>query len=123
MSAIRIATLLGALALCVGLVPAARAHAFLDRAEPAVGSSVRESPAEVRLWFSQEIEPAFSTVRVMDGNAKQVDKGDKRVESSDHMILQVSLPPLPPGTYRVAWRVVSVDTHVTVGNFTFEVRP
>ena len=36
-------------------------------------------------------------------------------------LLKVSLPPLGPGTYRVAWRVVSVDTHVTSGSFTFQV--
>jgi methionine-rich copper-binding protein CopC len=36
-------------------------------------------------------------------------------------VLRVSLPPLEPGRYRVTWRVLSVDTHVTEGDFTFEV--
>jgi hypothetical protein len=31
--------------------------------------------------------------------------------------------PLTPGTYRVSWRVVSVDTHPTEGNFTFTIKP
>jgi len=35
-------------------------------------------------------------------------------------LLTVSLPKLKPGKYKVVWRVVSVDTHVTTGNFTFE---
>jgi copper resistance protein C len=103
--------------------PEALAHAFLDHAAPAVGSTVRGSPAEVRLWFTQELEPAFSTVRVLDGNGRQVDRMDKQVDPRDATLLRVSLPQLAPGTYRVVWRVLSVDTHVTEGDFTFEAAP
>jgi copper resistance protein C len=114
-------------ALCVAqslaCAPAAWAHAFLDHASPPVGSTVRASPPEVKLWFTQELEPAFSTVRVQeDGGGKRVDKDDAKVDT-DGTVLQVSLPKLDPGRYRVAWRVLSVDTHVTEGDFTFEVVP
>jgi methionine-rich copper-binding protein CopC len=101
----------------------ARAHAFLDHATPAVGSKVRAPPAQVKLWFTQELEPAFSTVEVLDTNGNRVDKADVKVDSADPMVLQVSLAALPPGTYRVKWRVLSVDTHVTEGDFTFDVAP
>ena len=47
-------------------VSLAGAHAFLDHATPAVGSVVHGAPAQVRLWFTQELEPAFSSVRVFD---------------------------------------------------------
>ena len=97
------------------------AHAFLDHASPRVGSTVREAPAEVKLWFTQELEPAFSTLRVFDQGGKEIDKGDKRIDSSDRTIMRVSMPPLPSGTYRVVWRALSVDTHVTEGDYTFEV--
>jgi len=30
---------------------------------------------------------------------------------------------LKPGKYKVVWRVTSVDTHVTHGDFTFDVSP
>jgi methionine-rich copper-binding protein CopC len=33
----------------------------------------------------------------------------------------VTLPPLAPGTYTVIWRVLSVDSHITEGRFTFRV--
>ncbi len=101
----------------------AGAHAFLDHAAPAVGSVVHGSPAEVRLWFTEELEPAFSTVRVLDPRGKQVDKQDKRVDRASATLLQVSLPQLAPGRYRVVWRALSVDTHVTEGDFTFDVVP
>jgi methionine-rich copper-binding protein CopC len=44
----------------------ALAHAFLDHALPAVGSTVQDSPHEIRLWFTQRLEPAFSKARVLD---------------------------------------------------------
>jgi methionine-rich copper-binding protein CopC len=37
--------------------------------------------------------------------------------------LEVSLPTLKPGKYKVSWRVMSVDTHVTNGTFAFEIVP
>ena len=97
------------------------AHAFLERADPAVGSSVQVSPGEVRIRFTENIEPAVSSIQVFDASGKEVDKRDLHLDRSDHALLHVSLPQLGAGTYRVAWRVVSVDTHVTNGDFTFRV--
>ena len=105
--------------LCLG-ASAAFAHAFLDHALPAVGSTVHEPPREVRLTFTERLEPAFSAVRVLDRDGKQVDTGS-HVDAADAAVLTASMPALPPGTYRVAWRVVSVDTHVTEGDYTFDV--
>jgi copper resistance protein C len=102
---------------------AAFAHAFLDRALPAVGSTVHGSPTEVRLWFTQRLEPAFSTVRVLDARGTQVDAKDKRVDAGDATLLRVSLPKLAPGKYRVVWRVLSADSHATQGDYSFEVAP
>lgn len=99
----------------------AGAHAFLDHASPRVGSEVHGSPNEVKVWFTQELEPAFSTLRVVDKDGRQVDRADKRFDPSDRSIMRISLPPLQPGTYRVLWRVLSVDTHVSEGDFEFVV--
>jgi len=97
------------------------AHAFLQRAEPSVGSTVQTSPNEVRIRFTENIEPAFSSIQVFDASGKEVDKRDVHLDRSDHAMLHVSLPQLGSGTYKVVWRVVSVDTHVTNGNFIFRV--
>ncbi len=101
----------------------AYAHAFLDHAAPAVGSTVRTPPAQVKLWFTQQLEPAFSTLRVVDQSKKRIDRGDAKVDPGDPRILEVSVPALAPGRYRVVWRVLSADTHVTEGDFTFDVTP
>jgi len=102
---------------------AVAAHAFLDHATPRVGSTVHGAPGEVRMWFTEELEPAFSTLRVLDKDGKQVDRRDKKIDPRERMQMSVSLPPLAPGTYRVQWRALSVDTHVTEGDFTFVVAP
>lgn len=97
------------------------AHAFLKDANPGVGSTIQTSPSEVRIRFTENIEPAVSSIQVFDASGKEVDKHDLHLDRSDHALLRISLPPLRAGTYKVVWRVVSVDTHVTNGNFTFRV--
>jgi copper resistance protein C len=99
----------------------AAAHAFLDHALPAVGSTVHESPKEVRLWFTEPLEPAFCRLRVVDSSGKDVDAGDSHLDASNASILTATVHEMPPGTYRVVWRVVSVDTHVTEGDYTFDI--
>jgi methionine-rich copper-binding protein CopC len=113
--------LLLALALFAFAISPARAHAFLDHASPSVGGSLPSPPGMVTLWFTQELEPAFSTITVVDQNGQRVDAGDVRVDAQDRMVMQVGLKPLPPGTYKVSWRALSVDTHTTQGTFTFRV--
>lgn len=102
---------------------AAQAHAFLDRASPAVGSTVPTAPAMVAIWYTQNLEPAFSGITVTDASGQRVDLGNAQVVSGHPDELQVGLKPLPAGTYTVSWHVVSVDTHPTQGKFTFEVKP
>ena len=97
------------------------AHAFLKKAEPSVGSTVQAPPNEVQIRFTENIEPAFSSIQVFDAFGKEVDKRDVHLDRSDRGLLHVSLLRLGPGTYKVVWRVVSVDTHVTNGNFTFRI--
>jgi hypothetical protein len=111
---------------CCGLAAAlvlasqsrAWAHAFLDHAEPRVGATVAASPPTLKLWFTQNLEPAFSSLQVDDAQGRQVDKKDSTVDPENKSLLTISLPPLPPGTYTVVWHVVSVDTHKTQGHFT-----
>jgi methionine-rich copper-binding protein CopC len=98
----------------------AYAHAFLDRAEPHVGSSVSSAPRQVSLWFTQNLEPAFSGAEVRDAAGARVDQG-ARVDPANRGVMRISLKPLRPGSYKVHWRVLSVDTHTTEGTFSFQV--
>ena len=104
--------------LAIMLGATAEAHAFLDHAEPRVGSTVPTAPRELSLSFTQKLEPAFSSVEVSDGNGARVDLGRPSVSAS---VMRVRLKQLSAGTYRVRWHVLSVDTHTTEGSFTFQV--
>jgi copper resistance protein C len=101
----------------------ASAHAVLDGTVPAARSTVHGSPKDVALKFTQRLEPAFSSVAVFDADGRQVDDRRPKVDAADATTLRVTLPPLPSGRYRVSWRVLSVDTHVSKGEYTFDVAP
>ena len=99
------------------------AHAFLDHASPEVGGKVHGSPKEVKVWFTEKLEAAFSKLQVFNEAAQEVDSRNQRLDPGNAALLIVSVPPLKPGIYKVVWRVVSVDTHTTHGSFNFEVVP
>ena len=114
-------TLCAAAVLLLTAAPA-WGHAFPDHSEPRVGHTVDASPPAVRIWFDGAIEPVFSTLRVEDADKRQVDRKDPRVSPSDKNLLEVSLPALAPGQYRVFWSVVSRDGHRTEGSFGFRIK-
>lgn len=97
---------------------AAEAHTSLDHAEPRGGTTVETAPREITLWFTEILEPAFSTIDVRDADGARVDQGKAQVNET---IMRVGLKPLPPGTYKVHWRAVSADTHAIEGSYSFQV--
>ena len=96
----------------------AQAHAFLDHASPLVGSTVSSAPHEVVLTFTQNLEPAFSTVEVTDAKGARVDQGKASVSGNT---MRIGLKALGTGGYKVNWHALSVDTHTTQGSFSFHV--
>lgn len=106
------------------LAPAAAlAHAHLDRSMPAKGSNVMPAPTEVTLWFTEALEPKFSSIVVRDAKGAAVQTGPATLAPGNTAQLRVPLKPLSPGTYKVIWRVLSVDTHRSQGEFSFRVGP
>jgi copper resistance protein C len=101
---------------------AALAHAQLEKAIPAVGATVA-SPSEIRLEFSEGVEPKFSKISVT-GPGGAVPLGAARTDSGNPAVLIAPISkPLPAGAYKVHWQAVSVDTHHTQGTFEFTVKP
>ena len=98
------------------------AHAQLEKAAPAVGGTVA-GPSEIRLEFSEGVEPKFSKVSVT-GPGGAVPLGVAKTEPSNQAVLIVPISkPLSAGAYKVHWQAVSVDTHHTQGTFEFIVKP
>ena len=100
-------------------VSAAEAHATLDRAEPSADIKVETAPREITLWFTETLEPAFSTVEVRDAEGAKVDQGKAQTSAT---VMRIGVKPQPPGTYKVHWRASTIGTHATEGSFSFHVR-
>lgn len=99
------------------------ASAFLDHAEPAVGSTVDTPPTEIKIWFTESLEPAFCQIQLFDHRGRPVVTQDRAtVDSDDPSLLTLSVPALARGRYKVSWRAVSGDNRMTVGTFSFTVR-
>lgn len=100
----------------------AYAHAALVRADPAPGSTVQAAPAQMTLEFTEELDPSFSAVRLIDKDSQTVRPGPGVVDSTKPTVLRLDLGSLPNGTYTAIWRVRSAaDGHVTEGNVPFGV--
>jgi methionine-rich copper-binding protein CopC len=115
--------LTGVLALLLWLAPlTAGAHALLDKSEPARRAMLAKPPAAVRLWFNERLEPAFSSLEVVDAAGRPVAAATARVSAQDPKLLELALPPLAPGVYTVRYKVLSVDGHTVKASFPFTVK-
>lgn len=99
------------------------AHAVLVRSDPAQGAVLRVPPGQVRLWFSEVVEPQFSTAQVVTPSNQQAGSQQVSVSgvsgSTSEIVVTLSSR-LLPGSYVVLWRTVStVDGHVESGSFSF----
>lgn len=114
---------LGSVSLSALLVVAAAhpasAHAELLATDPEAGQVMSASPGRATLTFSEPIEGALVTATLKVGSAD----ARKVPAIANGRRVQVEFPPgLPGGTWRVAYRVVSADSHPITGTFAFEVR-
>jgi len=119
--------LLLALPLAIGLTlffPAvASAHAILLRSNPAADSVLSIAPQQVHMWFSEALNPAFSTAVVINAQNKRVDNRDAHVSPNDSTEMDLTLQSnLPPAVYIVVYRTDSaVDGHILRGSFIFSI--
>jgi len=113
-------TLLLAVALSSGQM--AVAHAELEGAAPAPGSTITQSPKQLRLIFSEGIELMGTRVSLLDANNNAVVLDEPQLDSSDadNRTLVVGVPAsLTAGGYTVQWKNLSVDGHSEKGSYAF----
>jgi putative copper export protein/methionine-rich copper-binding protein CopC len=102
--------------------PAHPAHALPIRTIPAANAILSAPPPQVKMWFSEALNPVDSRIIVVDPSNHEVDNHDSRVNTADSTEMDVGLQLLRPGTYVVVWRTQSaVDGHVTGGSFIFRI--
>ncbi len=113
--------LLACLAIALIDQPAS-AHANLLKASPKPSEELNTPPERVIIWFTEPIEPAFSSISVLNPLGATVTSGDTEFDPTEPTAMWVPLGPLDNGTYTVVWRNVStVDGHKVAGSFLFAV--
>ncbi|WRZ40864.1 copper resistance protein CopC/CopD [Streptomyces sp. NBC_00151] len=120
----RALALLGSVLVLVlfGGVNGASAHAALTGTDPQEGSVLKSAPRQVTLTFSESIGLFDDSFRVLDPENRRVRTGEPEHADGRADTAGVTLPRgLGTGTYTVAWRVVSADSHPVSGAFTFSV--
>ncbi|HET8912473.1 MAG TPA: copper resistance protein CopC [Ktedonobacteraceae bacterium] len=99
------------------------AHAILLRSEPSQDAILNTPPQQVKMWFSEDLNPSLSTAVVVNTNNQRVDNKDAHIASSDTREMDLTLPTnLTPDVYVVVWRSSSSDDgHVLRGSFIFTI--
>jgi copper transport protein len=100
----------------------ASAHAVLVGAAPASGTKLDAGPATITLRFDEVVETALGSVRVLDERGRDRAYGQPFHPSFDGSVVAVNVGALERGRYVVAWRVVSADSHLVSGAYSFGVR-
>lgn len=105
----------------ITLPSAVFAHAILVESEPKAESIVNTPPDQVSIWFNENVASEFKSLAVINSAGKRVDNNDVRQAALDRSHIFATTPKLPPDTYTVRYRVMSADTHIVTGRFTFTV--
>jgi copper resistance protein C len=105
--------------IALALPLAASAHSELVTASPADKSTVSGTPAEIVLTFTASLDPAKSSIIVLDPNASQIAKAG--VDPADDKVMRLTPPALEPGAYEIDWTSVALDGDLLRGKVTFTV--
>lgn len=112
------------LLLACALLPApAAAHLKLQSSSPAQGDTVRTSLTEVRLTFTQAVEPRYTTITLLDnaGNALELGTLVPIGEGKTTQFVYRLTHPVVSGDFVVQWKTAGTDGHVVSGSFDFTV--
>ena len=119
----------GALAAASILATGAQAHPKMLSASPAANATVQHIKS-IEIRFSEKLVSQFSGAELamtdmpgMKMHTPMKMAGIKTMVASDGKTLMVMLAkPLPTGTYKLDYHVVSADTHRVQGGYTFKVK-
>ncbi|TLS40484.1 transporter [Streptomyces montanus] len=113
--------LLGTLFL-LGGAGTASAHSALRDTDPREDSVVKTAPKQVTLTFTESVGLSDDSIRILDPENRDVSVGGAAHAAGRSDTARVRLgDDLPDGTFTVAWRVVSADSHPIAGAFTFSI--
>jgi copper transport protein len=115
-----IRTLVVTVTVALAAVGTLSAHMAYSKSIPAQDATLSESPSQLRVWFTQDPEPAVSQIS-LEGPSGEIELGKTTVAAEKSLVASVPAA-LAPGSYTVKWRSAGNDGHVQRGDFTFSVR-
>ena len=104
----------------LGSAGVASAHALLVSTNPAANAALPSSPESVVLTFSERVNVVDDAIRIVAGDGTPVATGAAHHDGGANTVA-VDLPALADGTYVVAWKALSVESHPISGGFVFSV--
>jgi copper transport protein len=119
-----LARLLTAAAFLTAIPPATAAgrlfHIHLERSEPAADSTVHAAPAQLKLWFSERVQLAVTSVQLLGPDSARVSVGrPSQAAGANAPVVVAVRGPMKEGRQQVVWRTMSVDGHAVRGAFSF----
>ena len=110
----------GVLAACAWSL--AYAHSGLVKSQPARRATISQSPSEIKLWFSEPLEPAYASAQLQSVAGAAVATAVAAVDPVNPKLLRLGgVPVLAPGAYVVRYRVLSIDGHTVESRIEFQV--
>jgi copper transport protein len=105
----------------LGTAGPASAHAVLVATQPGSLSVLSTAPPQVTLTFGEQVQVSPAGVRVLAPDGSRVDDGHAGHLTGRGDTVGVGVTATAQGTYTVAWRVISADSHPVSGAFTYSV--
>ena len=98
------------------------AHATVVATSPGDGQVLAAAPHQVSMTFDEPVQLQFGALRVFAPNGARIDTGAPAHPRGHADQVTVGLDTgSGTGTYTVAWRIVSADSHPVQGAFTFSI--
>lgn len=109
-----------ALLLLAGATQVCWAHAILRESKPALNSTVQGPEIDVSMRFNVRIDGTRSRVLLVAPDGTSTALG--LAKQTNEAILQAHAAGLKPGAYKLQWRVLASDGHMSSGVIPFTVK-
>jgi methionine-rich copper-binding protein CopC len=97
----------------------AAAKAYLVSSIPGENAAINEAPTQLELRFNEEIKREYLAIAVTNSQGKRVNTTEINLNPTDPGMVYTALPKLTADTYTVRYRVMSIDTLLVNGSFSF----
>ena len=115
-----LAALVASLVGVLGAAGTVSAHATLQDSSPPANAVLTDAPTSITLTFDEGVNKVDDSIRLVAADGTAIALGAVTQDDTG-AVLTAQVPTLTNGTYVVAWKAISDDSHPVSGAFTFTV--